>query len=190
MSFSRDTRTSGSGLLLAALLCAGCSADSSSLKAVTSSLSPAQLPVSTSSDPPVEVYARIARGALKCWFGPEGSLKKTHVFHAKVDPPVTGHAAEIAIHTREAGSSHGVLRAFAVTIRPSGTGSVVEAENFRFATIQADLMIADVGRWTAGKDDCSIVGTGGWSAATPPAGAGSPQGGTLVQPAPAKPRQP
>jgi hypothetical protein len=140
---------------------------------LTSATATSQLPVSTSSDPPVDVYARIARGALKCWFGPEGSLKKTHVFHAKVDPPSMGHAAEIAVHTRTEGSSHGVLRAFGISITPSGTGSVVEAKNYRFSEAEANLMTADVGRWTAGKDDCSVVGTGGWNAAAPSADAGS-----------------
>ncbi|MEZ5818640.1 MAG: hypothetical protein R3D44_16300 [Hyphomicrobiaceae bacterium] len=94
-------------------------------------------------------------------------MKKTHVFHAKVDSPTEGHPAEIAVHTREAGSSHGVLRAFAVNIAPSGTGSLIEAQNFRFSAKEAELMIADVGRWTAGQDDCSIAGTGGWSPAAP-----------------------
>jgi hypothetical protein len=160
-------RTSGAGVLLIAFLCGGCSADTSTLTSLTSATASAPLPISTSSDPPVDVYARLARGALKCWFGPEGSLKKTHVFHAKVDPPSMGHAAEIAVHTRTEGSTHGVLRAFGISITPSGTGSVVEAKNYRFSEAEANLMIADVGRWTAGNDDCSVVGTGGWNAAAP-----------------------
>ena len=161
-------------LLLAVV--GGCSGAPLALPPVTGSLGPPHLPVSPSSDPPVEVYSRVARGALKCWFGPEGSLKKTHVFHAKVDPPVNGGTAEIPVHTREAGSSHGVLRAFAVGIAPSGEGSVVEAQNFRFPEPQAATMIADVGRWAAGKGDCSVVGTGGWDAAPPPPAGASPAG--------------
>jgi hypothetical protein len=166
-------------LLGLVMLCGGCSADSSTiknlsgegsaLKTLTKSLGPGTMPVVTSADAPIEVYARVARGALKCWFGPEGSLKKTHVFHAKADSPTDGTPIEIAVHTREEGTSHGVLRAFAITITPSGSGSLVESKNIRFPAPQGDLMIEDVGRWTSGKDDCSVVGTGGWNAAAPPA---------------------
>ncbi len=155
----------------AVLLAGGCSADTSTLKTLTNSLGPGAQPVTMSPDAPVEVYSRVARGALKCWFGPEGSLKKTHVFHAKVDSPTSGTPAEIAVHTREDGSSHGVLRAFVISIGPAEGGSRVEAQNIRFAGPEADLMVADVGRWVTGKDDCSIVGTGGWNAGIP---AGNP----------------
>jgi hypothetical protein len=133
----------------------------------TGSLTASAHPASNNVASPVEVYSRVARGALKCWFGPEGSLKKTHVFHAKVDPPDKGGTADIGVHTREAGSSHGVLRAFGVTITPSGSGSLIEAQNVRFPEPQAAIMIADVNRWASGKSECAIVGMGGWDAARP-----------------------
>jgi hypothetical protein len=95
-------------------------------------------------------------------------LKTTHVFHAKVDPPSDGGAAEIGVHTRETGSNHGVLRALTVTIVRAGDGSLIETRNVRFAEPQATQMIGDVGRWIGGNDDCSIVGTGGWNATKPP----------------------
>lgn len=167
MSSAKSFRFFSAAASLAALLCGGCTADTSSLTSATSTLGAAQSPVSTSTAPPVEVYALIARGALKCWFGPEGSLKKTHVFHAKVDSPTEGKAAEIAVHTRAEGSSHGVLRAFTITITPSGSGSVIETQNYRFPPAEGELMTKDVSRWVAGKDDCSVVGTGGWNAAAP-----------------------
>ena len=158
------------GLLAAPLLAlagAGCTGNPLTLPPLTSALGADVQPLSRSGDPPVEVYARVARGALKCWFGPEGSLKQTHVFHAKADPPSAGGAAEIGVDTREAGSSHGVLRAFGVAITPSGEGSVVETRNVRFADAQSALMMADVTRWVQGQEGCSIVGTGGWQAAPP-----------------------
>lgn len=153
---------------LLALAAGGCSGNPLTLPPLTSALGADVMPVSKSDDPPVEVYARVARGALRCWFGPEGSLKQTHVFHAKADPPASGGAAEIGVHTRETGSSHGVLRAFVVTITPSGGGAVVEPQNVRFPEPQAALMTADVSRWVAGKEGCSIVGTGGWQAGPAP----------------------
>lgn len=168
-------------LLHIALITGGCTGVPLALPPTTASLSPPPQSVPPSVDSPVEVYSRVARGALRCWFGPEGSLKKTHVFHAKVEPPSNGGAAEIGVHTREAGSSHGVLRAFGVAITPSGSGSVVEAQNFRFPEPQAAIMIADVSRWAAGKDECGIVGTGGWDAAQPSPVPTPPDTGQVAQ---------
>lgn len=154
---------------LVALLLAGCSGNPPTLGQLTASLGVDTLPIGPSSDPPVEVYSRVAKGALKCWFGPEGSLKATHVFHAKVDPPAAGGAAEIGVHTREAGSTIGVLRAFGITINPvTGGGSAIEVQNVRFPEKEAALMKSDVARWIAGQDNCSIVGTGGWQAGPKP----------------------
>ena len=168
-----------------ALLClaaGGCSDSQLKLPPVTAALGNVSVPTSQSDDPPVEVYARIARGALKCWFGPEGSLKQTHVFHAKADPPSAGGAAEIGVHTRETGSSHGVLKAFGVTIAPAAGGTLVEAQNVRFPDGQSQLMIQDVGRWVAGEDSCSIVGTGGWQAGQPQAQVAAPAPATKPAP--------
>lgn len=153
--------------VLPALLGAGCTGGPA-LPKLTSSLGADPLPLGPNEDPPVDVYARVARGALKCWFGPEGSLKATHVFHGKADPSSAGGAAEIGVQTREAGSDHGVLRAFAVLIKPLGEGSAIEVQNVRFSEADAVLMKADVVRWVAGEEGCSVVGTGGWGAGPKP----------------------
>jgi len=145
-----------------AALGAGCTGGPT-LPKLTSALGADPMPLGPHQDPPVDVYARVARGALKCWFGPEGSLKATHVFHAKVDPPSAGGMAEIGVHTREAGSNHGVLRAYGIVIKPVGEGSNVEVQNTRFSEADAALMRADVARWVAGQEGCGIVGTGGWN---------------------------
>ena len=139
-------------MVLAGLLATGCSDSQLKLPPTTSALGSDAPSAPKSDDPPVEVYARVARGALKCWFGPEGSLKQTHVFHAKADPPSSGGAAEISVHTRETGSSH------------ASGGTVVEVQNYRFPDSQSKLMIGDVSRWVGGEAGCSIVGTGGWQA--------------------------
>lgn len=150
---------------LMALLCSGCSGNPLALGQITATLGGDALPLGPSGDPPVDVYARVARGALKCWFGPEGSLKATHVFHARVDPPSAGGSAEIGVHTREAGSTIGVLRAYVIAINPvSGGGSTIEVQNVRLPEKDAALMKADVARWIAGQEGCSVIGTGGWQA--------------------------
>ncbi len=164
------------GTILIATLASGCGSNSLTLPttmaptlnlpATTASLGADLLAAAPHPEPPAEIYSRIARGALKCWFGPEGSLKQSHVFHAKVDPPSAGGLAEIAVHTRDpGGSSHGVLRAFAVSITPTDAGSLVDAQSLRFPEDQGKAMREDVSRWAAGKEGCSMVGTGGWGPA-------------------------
>ena len=115
-------------------------------------------------EPPVEIYSRIARGALACWFGTHGSLKKSHVFHADVAASEES-GAEIVIHERdEAAQNPRSFRAFRVTIARSGSGSTVSAENLRFPAYVGRDLDADVRRWAAGRTGCSVVGAGGWEA--------------------------
>ena len=42
---------------------------------------------------PTEIYTLVAGGALRCWFGADGPLKATHVFHAEAAPPAEEFAA-------------------------------------------------------------------------------------------------
>lgn len=136
------------------------------LPATTSSLGADRLTATPSPDSPVEVYSRIARGALKCWFGAEGTLRKTHVFHARVDPPPAATPAEIVVLTRDdATPAHGSLRAFQITISPAPAGALIEAQNLKFPEPQGAAMTGDVSRWISGKEGCSVMGTGGWTAA-------------------------
>ncbi len=116
-------------------------------------------------EPPIEIYSRVARGALRCWFGAEGSLKKAYVFHADVAPPSGGSGAEIAIYERDStGQTPRSIRAFRITIAPTGGGSSLQSENFRMAPEVARDMSADLGRWLMGQRNCSVVGIGGWKA--------------------------
>ena len=116
-------------------------------------------------EPPVEIYSRIARGALRCWFGTEGSLKKSHVFHADVAPVAANTGAEIAIYERDkSGQTPRAIRAYRITIARSGEGSNVQSENYRMPGSVARDMGADIGRWGQGQEGCSVVGLGGWTA--------------------------
>lgn len=115
-------------------------------------------------EPPVEIYSRIARGANLCWFGPLGSLKKTHIFHADAAPPAAGGEAEIILHERDANAqSPRSLRWFRISVIKAGEGSTVQVENLRFPEPVARDLTADVVRWAAGTIECSAVGTGGWA---------------------------
>ena len=120
-------------------------------------------------EPPVEIYSRVARGALRCWFGAQGSLKKTYVFHADVAPQTSGGGAEIAIYERDTtGQSPRSVRAFRISIAPTGGGSRLQSDNFRMAPEVARDMSADLGRWVQGQHSCSVVGIGGWKAEPAP----------------------
>ena len=40
-----------------------------------------------------DIYARIAQGAMGCWFAVSGPLKKDYIFHASADAPSRGGKA-------------------------------------------------------------------------------------------------
>jgi hypothetical protein len=103
-----------------------------------------------------DVYARIARGARVCWFGPDGALKSTHIFHADVEPPSRGETAEIAVHEidRTQPSPWG-RRVFRVVLVPVDNQTAISVENLAMPDAVAATMRADVFGWVAGKSDCS-----------------------------------
>ncbi len=129
------------------------------------------------SAPPTEVYSRIARGALKCWFGRSGSLKGTHVFHADADSPVKGGAAEIVVFERDAANPNPRgLRALRIVIAPVGEGTHVGVEILRVPGAPGARMREDVIRWGGGSTACGDPITIGWTAeAAPPAVVAKPQ---------------
>lgn len=117
-----------------------------------------------------EVYTRVARGALTCWLGPYGSLKKTHLFQAEAQPRSEGGAAQIAIHERIQGSPNQPGRkVFKIDIAPVGEKASVTAENLGLPQKQGDAMRADVERWAAADEGCLAKPIAdGWNAAEHP----------------------
>ncbi|MFV0296845.1 MAG: hypothetical protein ACK5JT_12080 [Hyphomicrobiaceae bacterium] len=161
------------GTLMAAAVAgglAGCSPQSLQLPKIEPASKPegAEGVVQMSSEEDAtEVYSRVARGALKCWFGSEGSLKADYTFHAKAEPMSDGGAAQISIQTRSAENRNwGALTAFRAVIktRQNGSGTSVETENLRFSKEQGVAMTGDIRRWLTGVQDCSVMGSGGWGA--------------------------
>lgn len=148
---------------VAALLAGGCGQGAQALlQTAAVSLSPS---ASVHPEPTVEVYSRVARGALACWFGSSGSLKRTHVFHADVAPESKGGDVEIVLHERDqAAQSPRALRAFRISIVRSGSGSRMVSENLRLPEAVGRDLQADIRRWAAGETGCQVVGTGGWTA--------------------------
>ena len=143
----------------AALALAGCS---------TATLPTLPLPsLSTAySQPPPEIYARIARGALGCWFAPSGPLKRTHIFHADVAPPSDNAGAEIVIHERDntTGQSPRAIRAYRIVITRAPEGTFVASENLKLPAALSTRMDDDIHRWAKGQAGCDVPGTEAWPA--------------------------
>jgi len=123
---------------------------------------------------PTEVYARVARGAMACWFGTSGPLKTNYIYHAQAAPAAQGGKAEIVIHERDRNSDNPRgLRAFRVSITPEGESAFLVVENLKLRAPLAKSMEDDVHRWAAGAIGCTPA-DGDW-APMPPAGAKNPK---------------
>lgn len=117
---------------------------------------------------PTELYTRIARGALTCWFGAAGPLKDEYIYHADADPPSKGGRSQIIIHVRDktkiSNSEQKSVRAFRVVIAPAEPTPTVESENFKLAEPLAARLTSDVRRWAADNEGCSEAPAANWNA--------------------------
>ena len=112
---------------------------------------------------PTEVYSRIARGAMTCWFGARGPLKASYIYHAEAQPAAQGGKAEIVIHERDRLSEDPRgLRAFRVQITPNGDTARVAVENLKLEAPLASSMEKDVLRWAGGAIGCTEE-SGAWA---------------------------
>jgi hypothetical protein len=116
---------------------------------------------------PTEVYTRVARGVLTCWFGAAGPLKSTHIYHAEADPASKGGKSEIEIFRKDPTvPDPRSLRAYRIAILPASSSSTkVEIENLKIDEPLASRLAGDVSRWSKAEGGCgdSPV-TGGWAA--------------------------
>lgn len=127
---------------------------------------------------PTEVYTRVARGAMLCWFGSNGPLKGKYIYHADAELPAKGGRAEIGIHLidRDAPSPRG-LRVYKIGIEPAGKTAQLTVDNTKLPDALAQRMWEDAHRWAATEEpDVACNDTpidGGWQpqAAEPPASA-------------------
>ena len=152
------------GIVMCAVAHGGCASDvtpgSDALEAAQTALPTLTLPELGTSPPairgsPTEVYTRIARGAVTCWFGAHGPLKGTHVYHAVANPPSKGGQARILIHKLDASrkDKRGV-RAYAVDIVPEGKTARLEIQNAKMEEPRGSEMAQDARRWASGQEGC------------------------------------
>lgn len=136
-----------------------------------------------------DVYMRIAHGAATCWFGADGALKRSHIFHADVDPPSRGETAQVTVHEIEPGqTSPWGRRAFRVQLAPADGATSIAVENIAMPEEVANRMRADVFEWIEGKSACATKEAAPLSQL--PAKSGSPprQPGPAPTPPAATPR--
>ena len=161
MGFLRDI--AGTLGVAAAVALAGCSGSTPSLTnvaavpdlaAVTPKLAPADAPRPVGA--PTEIYTRIARGILTCWFGPGGPMKPTYIYHADAEPPSKGGASVISIHLRDREATDPrSIRAWKLAVVPAPEGTTVDIENFKLPPEIAEPLTRDARRWAAGEEECS-----------------------------------
>src|SRR6185503_15322239 len=109
----------------------------------------------TAAGTPTEVYALVAGGAMRCWFGAGGPLKATHVFHADAAPPADGGAAEIVLHERDPSMrDQRGPRAFRVSFTGDSGGVRVGITAIKVAAPMSELMVRDVVAWASGAAGC------------------------------------
>jgi len=115
-----------------------------------------------------ELYSRLARGAMSCWFAPGGPLKKDYIYHATADAPSRGGKAQIVIHSRDpALPNPRGAKAFLIDIEPKGESAAsITAENLKMPAAFATAMTDDIARWSKGDQGCAAASTAvGWAPA-------------------------
>jgi hypothetical protein len=148
---------------LLSLVVGGCSGNTPSLPALpqlTGTVTEAPIVGS-----PTEVYERVARGAMSCWFGTDGPLKANYVYHAEAEPAGKGGNAEIVIHERDRRPTENPkgIRAYRVAITPEDGQTTLVFENLKLPEPVAKAMEADARRWGTGALGCTDMDRGGWS---------------------------
>ena len=147
-------------LIAAAALAGGCStgpeAPSAALPKLTDLTAALPEAYTEPQGSATDLYARIARGALGCWFSPKGGMKQDYIYHAEADAPSRGGKAEIVVHVRDPSQPNPRgAKAYKVLITPKDDASAtVTTENLRMPEAQAVLMTKDVYRWAKAEESC------------------------------------
>jgi hypothetical protein len=141
------------------------------------------------SEPPAEIYTRVARAANMCWFGPTGALSKAYVFYADTEQSETRAAADITIHERLVGEIRPWgLKAFRIAMTATGGITAVSTTNLKVPPDLAAHMHADVMAWSRGRDSCQVRDASPSTPnPTPQAATPAPSPAPATTPATAKP---
>jgi hypothetical protein len=104
-----------------------------------------------------DAYAIIAHAMLTCWFGGDGPLRISHVFHAEAAAAADGGGAEIVIHERDlAQRDQRGPRALRVAFASAPGGSRIAVAVIKAQPALAALMVRDVENWAKGGSECQM----------------------------------
>ena len=105
---------------------------------------------------PIEIYQRIASRAAKCWFGPTGPLRQSHIFHAIVQSPAEGGTVEIGILKRTPNPKKPWgAKVYAIVLRGTTSTDLV-FQNFGLDLKTQAGVKADALAWANGKTSCTL----------------------------------
>lgn len=106
---------------------------------------------------PTDIYTLLASGAHKCWLGPTGPLKRTHIFQAEAAPAAAGGNAQIILQERDLTQpdQRGV-RAFRVSLTEGAGGTKVGVSAAKIDPAFAIAMTRDVEVWARGGEGCQL----------------------------------
>jgi hypothetical protein len=140
--------------ILAAFLSVSCEAQLGSPTLGASNLETGSLAPGNATD----VYVRIARGALGCWFAANGQLKETHIFYAEAAPSSSGGDGEIVIHERDTSqpSPRGV-KVFRIRLINESGGTRVIVDGRKLPADVLDKMMKDVDLWAHEGTGCTLA---------------------------------
>lgn len=105
----------------------------------------------------IEVYDRVARGALNCWFGAGGPLKGSHIFHADVPSPAEKRDIDITVHERDSTGQANPrgTRAFRIALASEAdTRTRLTMQIGKLPQDLAQAMERDTVAWAYGKQAC------------------------------------
>lgn len=103
----------------------------------------------------IELYTRIAQGAVSCWFGARGLLKGRYIYHAEAEPASRGGKSEITIHIRQPLPNVRGKTAFRIDIMPSGEQAEIAVRNVDLPPDVSTFLMRDIEHWAAGQTACS-----------------------------------
>lgn len=114
-------------------------------------------PGSASSGPlnarPVQIYARVARGLMRCWLGRDGELHGGYIFAGRAEPEAEGGNAEIVLHEKTDQGERG-LAAITISMRKQLDATRLAVDNKRLKPGVARRMTRDARRWGEGETGC------------------------------------
>lgn len=106
---------------------------------------------------PLDVYFRIAEQSAICWFGPEGRLTPSHIYHASAPSPSTSGSIEIALHRRTSDPKKPWgPRAFVIQLSGSDITSI-EFKNISLPLSEDSTVRSETLAWASGRADCKRV---------------------------------